>query len=219
MELKVNSIWWGVVMEHGGHSAQGQNMFRKWRIRKPKKTKQRRRQPSTRALQQARLTTSLVEDQAQHIRSHRSALELISGARFSCKLMGGASPGELTRPWGSDFGKIESEPALKFPARLVSSNMCKTSHVLPLQEFAAPASAGAMTEASSGAKVTKILSAKAELQHDEQLSGYLKAVWIKCFGPVFYVLGRKSTPDPPPRIAGACPEHQFAPKINFGDQF
>ena len=48
-------------------------------------------------------------------------------------------------------------------------------------------------------------------------TGYLKAVRLNIFGPVFLGFGPKIDPGTP-QIAGACPECQFAPKISPGDQ-
>ena len=48
--------------------------------------------------------------------------------------------------------------------------------------------------------------------------GYLKAVWLKIFGPV--LLGFKLEIDPEtPQIVGAGPVHRFARKISPADQF
>ena len=48
-------------------------------------------------------------------------------------------------------------------------------------------------------------------------AGYLKAVWLKIFGPVFR--GFRPEIDPGTPLDRARPGHQFAPKISPGDQF
>jgi len=50
-------------------------------------------------------------------------------------------------------------------------------------------------------------------------AGYLKAVGLKMFGPVFPGFMAGDRPRDPPRSTGARPAHQFAPKISPGDQF